>query len=113
MTRTSRSSSNSIVRGEHRIRLRIEVLVDRGRQPLRSLLVCRERAVPSVFDELPFLLLGDLQVGRAQALSVPTAGDREVRPVLTTAFPKAHLSPSLSIAIARSTRVDPWSTADV
>ena len=81
LTRLSRSSSSSIVRGEHRIRLAVQVGVDRLRQPLRSLFVGRQPAVSSLFDQLALSARRRSQVRRAETLPVSTAGDGEVCPV--------------------------------
>ncbi len=86
----SRSSSNWIVRGEQCRRFAVDVGVGRLEEPLRSLFVRGDGAVPGVLDELPLPLLGDRQGGGVEALAVAPAVDREVRPVLASALPEAH-----------------------
>ena len=70
--------------------LGIQVGADRIREPLRPLFVGRQPAVSSFFDELAFSARRRSQIRRAQPLPVSTAGDGEVCPVLTTAFPETH-----------------------
>src|SRR5690349_20358029 len=70
--------------------LAVYVGVNRLEQPLRPSRVRGYRAESGIFDELPFLLSRRLQVRRAETLAIAPAIDREVRPVLASAFPEAH-----------------------
>jgi len=65
----------------------------------------------SVFDHLALAAGGDAQIRRAQAFAVTTAGDREVRPVLATAFPEAHTCNSPSSESSSDEESDCVSTA--
>ena len=69
LTRLSRSSSSSIVRGEHRIRLAVQVGVDRIREPLRPLFVGGQPAVSSFFDRARVLGASPLAGSSCRAAS--------------------------------------------
>ena len=88
-----------------------QVRVDGFRQPLRSLLVDGQSAVSSLFDHLALAPCGDAQIRRAEAFAVTTAVDREVRPVLATAFPEAHTCNSPSSESSSDEESDFVSTA--
>ncbi|HKY23408.1 MAG TPA: hypothetical protein VJM31_19485 [Vicinamibacterales bacterium] len=70
--------------------LSIQVGADRIREQLRALFVGGQPAVSRFFDELAFSARRGSQIRRAQPLPVSAAGDGEVCPVLTTAFPETH-----------------------
>ena len=64
--------------------------MDRIREPLRPLFVGSQASVSRFFDELAFSARRRSQIRRTQTFPVSTAGDGEVGPVLTTAFPETH-----------------------
>lgn len=86
----SRSSSSSIVRAEHRMRFAVRYASMASERRFGPCSSTGSRPCPASSISSRSRRVGDPQIRRAEALAVTTAVDREVRPVLSPAFPEAH-----------------------